>query len=73
MGPWLILIVAAMVILPLTVLGAVRQAARAAVLRHPVAAARSFLSVSIALFLGWFFNVPIDWVLTDNLCPWSQL
>ena len=63
MGPWLILVLAVMVVIPLSVLGTLRRGARAVVLRHPVAAARSFLSVTMALFLAWLFDVPIDWVI----------
>lgn len=67
MVPWIVLILVLPISIFISLLSSVRHAVRRAVVRHPIAAARSFLSVSVALLLAWLFDVPIHWVIRRPL------
>ena len=63
MAPWIVLVFVLPFIVAISLVNSLRAWLRAAVVRHPVLAARSFLSVSIALWLAWLFGVPVHWAL----------
>jgi hypothetical protein len=67
MALWGLVIIVLPISIFISLLASVRHAVRDTVVRHPVAAARTFLSVSVALLLGWLFDVPIEWVISGPL------
>lgn len=63
MVPWIIFLLALPLIIGLSLVNSVRMWIRGLVVRHPVLAAHSFLSVSTALWLAWLFDVPVVWAI----------